>query len=135
MAEICKKQLPEVFCKESVLQVFHRKIHVLESLFKKVAGLKQVFHVNFAKFLKTPILKNTCERLLLFCTILKTSLRSTHLFSMHLFSTLWKHQNLTVFWCFQGVEKGRIGNEWVNLCSDGLKTTFWKVMSINAIFL
>ena len=24
-------------------------------------------------------------------------------------------ENLTVFWCFQGVEKGCIGNEWVNL--------------------
>ena len=23
-------------------------------------------------------------------------------------------ENLTVFWCFQGVEKGCIGNEWVN---------------------
>ena len=24
-------------------------------------------------------------------------------------------ENLTVFWCFQGVEKGCIGNEWVNV--------------------
>ena len=23
--------------------------------------------------------------------------------------------NLTIFWCFQGVEKGCIGNEWVNI--------------------
>ena len=25
-------------------------------------------------------------------------------------------KNLTVFWYFQGVEKGCIGNEWVNFC-------------------
>ena len=27
-------------------------------------------------------------------------------------------ENLTVFWCFQGVEKGYIGNEWVKECSS-----------------
>ena len=31
----------------------------------------------------------------------------------HPFSTPWKH-HLTVFWCFQGLEKRYIGNEWVN---------------------
>ena len=30
---------------------------------------------------------------------------------MHPFSTPWKDQ---VFWCFQGLEKECIGNEWVN---------------------
>ena len=25
-------------------------------------------------------------------------------------------ENLTVFWCFQGVEKGCIGNEWIKDC-------------------
>ena len=35
---------------------------------------------------------------------------------MHPFSTPWKHQkNLTVFWCYQGVQKGCIRNKWVNL--------------------
>ena len=29
---------------------------------------------------------------------------------MHPFSTPWKHQGKT---CFQGIEKGGIGNEWV----------------------
>ena len=47
---------------------------MLESLFNKVAGLKtcnfikkrqRCFPVEFAKFLRTPILKNSCERLLL----------------------------------------------------------------------
>ena len=33
----------------------------------------------------------------------------THFFPMHPFSTPWKH-----FWYFQGVEKGCIGNKWVN---------------------
>ena len=35
---------------------------------------------------------------------------------MPLFSTPWKHQKTSkVFWCFQGVEKGCIGNEWVKV--------------------
>ena len=46
------------------------KTPVLESLFNKVAGLKKrlqhkCFPVNIVKFLKTPILKNIYERLLL----------------------------------------------------------------------
>ena len=55
---------------------FHRKTLVLESLFNKAAGLKacnfikkrlqhRCFPVNIAKFLRTFILKNICERLLL----------------------------------------------------------------------
>ena len=39
----------------------------------------------------------------------------THFFPMQSFFTPWKYQkNRKVFWCFQGVEKGCIGNEWVN---------------------
>ena len=34
----------------------------------------------------------------------------THLFPMHPFSTPFFYM---VFWCFQGVEKGCIGNKWV----------------------
>ena len=56
---------------------YHRKIPVLESVFSKVAGLKacnfitkkvqhRCFPVRFAKFLRIPILKNICERLLLY---------------------------------------------------------------------
>ena len=29
-------------------------------------------------------------------------------------------ENLTVCWCFQGVEKGCIGNEWVNIHQNDL---------------
>ena len=32
-------------------------------------------------------------------------------------------ENLTVFWCFQGVEKGCIGNKWVT-CQGGITYTF-----------
>ena len=50
------------------------KVPVLESLFNKIAGLEtcdfikkglqhSCFPVNIAKFLRTPILKNICERL------------------------------------------------------------------------
>ena len=39
---------------------------MLEFLFGKVAGLKaSCFHVNTAKFLRTPFSKNICQRLLL----------------------------------------------------------------------
>ena len=35
------------------------------------------------------------------------------------FSTPWKHQK-TVFWYFQGVEEGCIGNEWVEMLAWNL---------------
>ena len=38
----------------------------------------------------------------------------THLFPMHPFSTPWKHKKTVKVSCFQGVEKGCIGNESVN---------------------
>ena len=54
---------------------FHRKTSMLESLFNKVPCLQvcnfikkrlqhRCFPVKFAKFLRTPILKSICERLL-----------------------------------------------------------------------
>ena len=62
--------------KKGVLKKFrklYRKIPVLESLFNKVPGLQPAsflkrdsnmcFPVKFAKVLRTPILKNICERL------------------------------------------------------------------------
>ena len=42
----------------------------------------------------------------------------THSLPMHPFSTplsLKTSQNRKVFWCFPGVEKKCIGNEWVNV--------------------
>ena len=59
-----------------ILRSIHRKTPALESLFNKAAGLltcnlikkrlqHRCFPVNIAKFLKTPILKNICEGLLL----------------------------------------------------------------------
>ena len=80
----CTKMFSKNICK------FHTKTPVLESLFNKVAGLKPwvperlrpttlfknrlwhwCFPVKFAKFLITPIVKNICERLLLYMVILK----------------------------------------------------------------
>ena len=60
----------EVLCEKGVFKnfaVFTEKTPVLDSLFNKVAGSKvylkeaptQVFPVNIAKFLRTPILKHT----------------------------------------------------------------------------
>ena len=45
-----------------------------------------------------------------------TSVNLTHLFLIHPFpTTLQISENLTVFWCFQGVGKRCIGNEWVTI--------------------
>ena len=77
----CQKQPLEVFCrKRSFLKFWklHWKTSVLESLFNKAAGLKacslikkrlqhKCFPLKFAKFLKTPILKNICDNC--FCTV------------------------------------------------------------------
>ena len=44
---------------------------------------------------------------------------------MHPFSTLPKtSQNVMVFWCFQGVEKECIGNEWVKVENAGEKNLY-----------
>ena len=51
--------------------------------------------------------------LLDFCTPFSLSLWLTHLFLVHPFSTPRKTENLTVSRCFQGLEKGCIGNKWV----------------------
>ena len=52
--KIIKKQPPEVFCKKGVLSNFIEK-----------RLQRKCFLVNIAKFLRTSILKNICERLLL----------------------------------------------------------------------
>ena len=88
---------PDVFCKNWCslkFRKFHRKAPVLESLFNNVAGLQACnfikkilqhwsFPMKFAKFLRTPILKNICKRLLLFVspqnTIVLLSLDQTRL--------------------------------------------------------
>ena len=75
------KELSHQSCsvKKAVLKKFHNvysKTPVLESFLNKVTGLKscnfikkrlqqRYFIVNIAIFLRTPILKNICERLLL----------------------------------------------------------------------
>ena len=76
---VAQKQLPKVFKTKGVLNIFAKFAgkHRPQSLFfNKVAGLRpatllkkrlwhRCFPVNFAKLLRTPILKNICERLLL----------------------------------------------------------------------
>ena len=71
---------PDVFCKKGVLRNFAKFTgqHLCQSLyFNKVAGLRAAtllkqrlwhtyFPVNIAIFVRTPILENSCERLLLF---------------------------------------------------------------------
>ena len=63
------------------LNKFHRKTHVLQSFFNKVAGLRafnfikkkyqrSCFPVKFVKFFRTPTFKNICERLLLYLHVI-----------------------------------------------------------------
>ena len=77
-----QKQPSEVFYKKGFPKKFrniHRKTPVLASLFNKVSGFQgcnvikkrlqnRCFPVNIANFLRTTILKNICERLLLYLT-------------------------------------------------------------------
>ena len=72
---ICRNSRPEVFCKKGVLRNFVKftEKQLCQSLFfNKVTGLRPVtllkkrlwrrcFSVNFAKFLRTHFLQNTCE--------------------------------------------------------------------------
>ena len=61
-----KKQPPEVFCKKGVLKNFANLTKRLQACnFIKKRIQNRCFLVKFAKFLRTPILKNMCERLLL----------------------------------------------------------------------
>ena len=68
-----KEQVPQLTLK---IQQYPKETPVLESLFKKVAGLKarnfikkrpqlRCFPVNILKFSRLPILKNICKQLLL----------------------------------------------------------------------
>ena len=54
-----------------------------------------------------------CGNLIFFVFWWNKNIQLTHSFPMHSF-----RNSLTVFWCFQGLEKGCIGNKWVI-------TVFW----------
>ena len=51
------------------------------------------------------------------------------MFTMHLFSSPWKNQKTLVFWCFSGLEKVCIGNEWVK------KTVYWQLLHLSIQWL
>ena len=71
----------------------------------------QVFFKDFVSVSIKHIFQNISEWFLTPLHLLKL----IHLFPMHPFSSPLKiSENLTVFWCFQGVEKGCIRNKWVN---------------------
>ena len=67
----CQKQPPGVFCEKRRswrFRGFHGEAPVLESVSNLVAGLITCGSpVWFVKILRAPILKNICERLLLYC--------------------------------------------------------------------
>ena len=99
-----QKQSTEVFRKKGFLKKvrkFPGKTPVLESLFNKVPGLRTCnfikkrlqhwcFHVKFAKFLRTSILKNIFERLLLFVSPENTIANSSGAFGLDETLTEWK---------------------------------------------
>ena len=80
--------------------------------FRLVVGLD----AKFVLLLRKPkLLKISWEWAEVWSWFLPCGSLSTHLFPMHPFSTSLKtSENLTVFWCFQGAEKGCIGNKGVN---------------------
>ena len=64
-----QKRPPQVLCKKMCslkVRKYHRKIPVLEFFFITKKIQHRCFPVKFAKFLRIPILKNICERLLLY---------------------------------------------------------------------
>ena len=54
---------------------FYKKTPVLESPKDSKVTLALIFSVKFGKFLRTPILKNICERLLLFKKLAKSIIK------------------------------------------------------------
>ena len=77
-------QPPEVFCKKDVPKTFANFTgkHLCWSLLQVCNFIKErlrhwCFSVKFAKFLRTSILKNTCERLLLFVSCQNTIANSS----------------------------------------------------------
>ena len=72
LLSLIKKQPPEVFCKKSFLKnlEFSRESTCVgTSLFFQLYKMRlqhRCFLVKFSKFLRTPILKNICERLFQF---------------------------------------------------------------------
>ena len=74
---LVQRQAPDVFCKKDFLKFFSNFTgkQLCWSLFliklqayifiKKDSGRRRCFSVKFTKYLRTPVLKNICERLLL----------------------------------------------------------------------
>ena len=98
------------------------KSHVIDVPSKNIKNVPVCKFLEIRTFRVAPIQVKDC---LLRCAEIRTSLKSfsyslkkflIHLFPMHHFYTPWKtsEKRLTVLWCFQGVEKGCIGDEWVN---------------------
>ena len=94
-----QKQLSAVFCKKRCSYKFQNIYgkHLCQSLFlNKVAGLRlatllkkklchRCFPVNFPKFLRTPVLRNTSERLFLRMITLNAILSLLEIFPVHTF--------------------------------------------------
>ena len=68
-----------LYQKAATVRKIHRKAPVLESLFNKLVGLRlqyRCFLVNIRKFLSAFVLKNICERLLLYTSLVSSTIIS-----------------------------------------------------------
>ena len=104
-----QKQPQEKFCKKGVLKKFrkfHRKTFGLESLCNNVAGLQTlIFPMKFSRVLRSPILKNICERPLLFVSPQNTVTNSIGEFGLDQISTKCK---ASIFLNVRSMDKTRI---------------------------
>ena len=80
---ILQKQPPEVLCKKVFLkisQISQENICVVVSL-KRLQH--RCFPVKFAKFLKTPVLRNICERLLFILSSTEVTFQAYETYNCH----------------------------------------------------
>ena len=91
--------------------MFPRVIDKAWSIIKKRLQNK-CLPVNIAKFLRTPNLKDICERLLLKKGCSDTLRSKFYFMLLMFFYTPWNHQNTSTF---QGVQKENSDMKWVNV--------------------
>ena len=99
---------------------FHRKTPVLESLFNKVAGL-------------TPILKNICQRLLLYCTQTTHCYLPILLYIQHLLP--YHHWYYCYYVCFFFCSNSESFKEFKSGISFSLKSLSSVLFSFSMFFL
>ena len=98
--------------------LFLATFHVVNDIYSLIFSLDEASKSSFTWF-DSNLMKNNADK----CQLLVRSNEkvTTHSFPMHSFSTPWKHQK--TLRCFQGVEKGCIGNKCVEIGSHDITNT------------